>query len=132
MADSTLKLLARGLMLGVGVLIMGDSSHINLLLENLITNSKQALEGKIDGEIKVKCDIEDSNNALVLTVTDNGCGIQDESIDKIFDPFFSTKPDKGIGLGLNKVKRISDLYHGKITVESVPNKFTTFKVIIPI
>lgn len=67
-----------------------------------------------------------------IKVKDNGCGIPKESLTKIFDPFYSTKGQKGTGLGLAVIWGIIDNHDGKITVESEPDKGTEFNIILPI
>jgi nitrogen-specific signal transduction histidine kinase len=73
------------------------------------------------------------DNNLIIKIKDNGCGIKKENIDKIFQPFFSTKDkEKGIGIGLTTVKKIveEDLY-GKIYVYSEENNGTSLNIEIP-
>jgi signal transduction histidine kinase len=66
-----------------------------------------------------------------ISVSDTGCGIRNDEIDKIFDPFFSTK-ENGTGLGLSIVHSIVESYGGKITVRSQMGRGTTFIIILPI
>lgn len=67
-----------------------------------------------------------------IEIEDNGCGIPDHQLNKIFDPFFSTKDQKGTGLGLAVVWGIIDNHSGKINVESKINSGTKFKIDLPI
>jgi signal transduction histidine kinase len=81
--------------------------------------------------------IEVSLNTLeqhpILKITDHGKGIEASIIDKIFEPFFSTKKStNGTGLGLSVVHGIIRAHGGSISVESEPNKQTTFTVSLPI
>ena len=66
----------------------------------------------------------------VVEVTDNGVGMAAEHRDKIFLPFFTTKPT-GTGLGMAIVKKIMDLHGGEIEIESVPAQGTTVRLVIP-
>jgi signal transduction histidine kinase len=66
-----------------------------------------------------------------ILIKDSGVGIPDEDMNRLFDPFFSTK-ERGIGLGLSIAHRIIDQHHGKIEVESAPGKGTLFTVWLPI
>lgn len=69
---------------------------------------------------------------LIVKITDNGQGITQDILPKIFQPFFTTKPPgEGSGLGLDIVKKIIDKHQASITVSSVPGK-TTFTVFLPI
>jgi two-component system NtrC family sensor kinase len=76
--------------------------------------------------------IEKNQHFAEMTVTDNGPGIPDENIEKIFDPFFSTKGNSGTGLGLSVVWGIVDEHGGTITVHSEINVGTTFVIRIPV
>ena len=67
-----------------------------------------------------------------IEIEDNGCGISESQINKIFDPFFSTKEQKGTGLGLAVVWGIIDNHAGKISVESKINAGTKFKILLPV
>jgi len=99
------------------------------ILSNLIRNAIDAVDHK--GEIKIGAHFE--NESLVLKVSDNGCGIPKESLEKIFEPFFTTKDiDKGCGLGLTIVSEIVKGYNGSITIESEPQRGTTFTITLPI
>ncbi len=109
----------------------GDAIKIRQVFSNLISNAIDSFEGIADGrkkEIEIKLYTTDSK--INLEIKDNGSGISKENIDKIFNPFFTTKtPEKGTGIGLTTVKSIveNDL-HGKIKVESEENIGTTFKI----
>jgi len=73
----------------------------------------------------------DDHEWIQLSIQDSGVGIPPADMDKLFDPFFSTK-DGGIGLGLSISHRIIDQHHGKIEVESAPGKGTRFTIWLPI
>ncbi len=103
--------------------------QLNQAVLNLIINAIQAVEqgGKVILEVKR------SNEETQIVVKDNGCGISPEDQEKIFNPFFTTKPvGSGTGLGLSiTYKIITDLHKGRIEVESEEGKGTTFSVSIP-
>jgi len=69
---------------------------------------------------------------IQIEIEDNGCGITENQLNKIFDPFFSTKEQKGTGLGLAVVWGIIDNHSGKISVESKVNIGTKFKILLPV
>jgi signal transduction histidine kinase len=71
-------------------------------------------------------------NKYIVEITDNGVGISPENISKIYNAFFSTKPDSGTGLGLSMVQKIISMYNGTIAVRSEVNKGTTFMVTLPL
>lgn len=101
---------------------------INQIWTNLIHNAIQAMNGK--GELRI--DVSERDNHIVVQFTDYGCGIPPEIKDKIFTPFFTTKPHgEGSGLGLHIARKIIDEHHGKIELESEPGR-TTFSVWLPI
>jgi nitrogen-specific signal transduction histidine kinase len=102
-----------------------DSDLFERVFLNLVLNSINALSGINNPKIIIRSFKE--NKYCILTVEDNGIGIKKELIDKIFNPFFTTKA-KGSGLGLSVIYRIIKAHNGEITVESKENMFT--KVII--
>ncbi len=114
------------------IYIFADEEKVRQLLWNLLKNAKEAIEEKdtSTGEIKVILTRESSSKVKII-VSDNGAGMSEETIEKIFFPFFSTK-EKGTGLGLSVVDRIVQEHNGKITVESTPDRGTAFTIILPL
>jgi len=104
---------------------------LRMVVQNLIENGLDALsEDPKDGkEILVEASIHE--NKLHLRIRDNGCGIDKEVIDNIFDPFYSTK-ETGTGLGLYIVNTEIENNNGTIAVESVKGNGTVFDVTLPI
>ena len=115
------------------------SQQIQQVLLNLITNARDALNSKYpqydeNKKIIIKCSQhnEDGENWVRICVEDLGIGISKDSIDKIFDPFFSMKGrEKGTGLGLSISYGIVNEHHGVINVESEEGKFTKFIISLP-
>ena len=110
-----------------------NPGKINQLVMNLIDNSIYAIEKKDikDGVIGVTT--ENKNSSVILTIKDNGIGIPENIMDKLMDPFFTTKDvGEGTGLGLSIVRSIIDSHGGKINVISEVNKGTEILVVIPI
>ena len=104
------------------------------VLTNLLQNSLDALRKKtFDGEkptIWIEGRVE--NGRSILTVRDNGSGIDAEHLDKIFDPFFTTKDvGEGMGLGLSICYRIVQEAEGRISVRTEPGKFCEFTLEFP-
>jgi two-component system, NtrC family, sensor kinase len=106
-----------------------NPSQINQVLLNLITNAAQAIEqfGKI--EISSTLDVDD----VVVSITDNGKGIAADQLEKIFEPFYTTKEvGHGTGLGLSISQRIVQAHGGDLTVVSQPGLGTTFNIRLPV
>jgi signal transduction histidine kinase/predicted hydrocarbon binding protein len=113
--------------------VSGDETHINSILSNLVLNAKDALEEvEVDRPKEIKATVEkrddETGNFFVITVADNGPGIPEENLGEIFEPFYSTKPTTGTGLGLGVTKRLVQLYGGTIDVESKVGDGTKFTV----
>lgn len=109
-------------------------SQISQVVLNLLLNAAQAIEatGRKDGGI-IRCTSSREDDLAVLTISDNGCGIDPESIPKLFDPFFTTKPvGEGTGLGLSISHGIVTGHGGRIEVDSRPDRGTSFRVILPL
>lgn len=124
--------------------VLADPVQLHQVAMNLITNAWQSLYST-GGTIDIKItEISVPNNALphsrlssgtysMLSVVDDGPGIPEDFIPRIFDMFFTTKkPDKGTGLGLAVVADIVHGYNGDITVSSIPGRKTTFTVYLPV
>jgi len=102
-----------------------DKDGIKICLYNLIKN---AIESTGEGIIKIT--LKKNDDKVELSVEDTGVGIPKEDLDKIFEPFYTSK-SKGIGLGLFIVKRIVDAHDGWVEVESFLGKGSKFSIIIP-
>jgi len=110
-------------------MILIDPEQMKQAMLNLLLNAIQAMpEG---GLLTLKGRNSEEGQWIHLSIQDSGMGISGEDIDKLFDPFFSTK-EGGIGLGLSITHRIIDQHHGKIEVESSPGMGTLFTVWLPI
>jgi two-component system sensor histidine kinase PilS (NtrC family) len=105
-----------------------DPSQFKQVFLNLLLNAYQALP-HTDGKISIKGTAEEGDH-LVLKISDNGNGIRPEDLSKVFNPFFSTRPD-GTGLGLAIVHRLVHEWNGDITVDSEQGKGSTFTLYLP-
>ncbi|GIW42248.1 MAG: hypothetical protein KatS3mg076_2825 [Candidatus Binatia bacterium] len=105
-----------------------DPKQIEQLLVNLITNARQALEGRAQPRISLS--VERTDHAALLRVEDNGPGIPPEKLHRVFDPFFTTKPS-GTGLGLTVADRIARDHGGELSVESREGR-TVFTLRLPL
>ncbi len=123
--------------------VLADSTQMSQVIMNLCTNAAHAMD-EHGGVLKVilkNVELENQDAGLnlksgryvKLTVSDTGHGIKPEIIDRIFDPYFTTKEiGKGTGMGLSMVHGIVKSYDGTITVTSEPGKGTVFEVLLPV
>jgi PAS domain S-box-containing protein len=126
--------------------VRGDPSQVEQSLMNLVINARDALAGKKEGEIVVatRSVVMDTDSCarhpglrpgpcVLVTVTDNGCGMPREVQARIFEPFFTTKPrGEGTGLGLSMTYGIVKNHGGSIGVYSEVGRGTTFNVYLPV
>ena len=108
--------------------LMLDRGFIRQVLTNLISNAKDAMKEAGNGILTVSTG-KDSDN-VILSVSDTGTGIRSENINKIFDPYFTTKKS-GTGIGLTLVYKIIKGMGGDITVNSRQGAGTTFRITLP-
>ncbi|MDA8079177.1 MAG: ATP-binding protein [Nitrospiraceae bacterium] len=110
-----------------GYVFTADPEQMERVFINLFTNAVQATPA--GGAVSVKA--ERDNVALRVIVSDTGTGMTKETLDKIFEPFYTTR-DKGTGLGLAIVFNIIQKHGGTITAESEQGKGTTFTITLPV
>jgi signal transduction histidine kinase len=105
-----------------------STTLLEWVLENLMKNALDAMEGK--GMISIT--IKDDLTNVILDVSDTGKGITSSNLQKVFQPGYTTKK-RGWGLGLSLSKRIVELYHkGQLYVKhSEPGRGTTFRIVLP-
>ena len=106
--------------------ITADPALIEQVLINLCKNSVEAVNGVSRPKIKLKAGTDGRGNP-VIKISDNGKGIKEEVVEKIFIPFFTTKP-QGSGIGLSLSRQIIRLHKATIGVTSTPNEKTVFKL----
>ncbi|MBI5141868.1 MAG: GHKL domain-containing protein [Nitrospirae bacterium] len=109
-----------------GLMIEGDPEQLERVFINLFTNAVDAMRGA--GGLAVN--VAESAGMITITVSDTGAGISREDIEKIFDPFYTTK-EKGTGLGLAIVSNIVRKHGGDMTVESETGSGATFTIALP-
>jgi len=112
--------------------IQAIAGQLEQVLINLITNAVHAVEGREAGRVVVRAKSESPSTVLV-EVGDSGPGISESDRERIFEPFYTTKPDgKGTGLGLPIVRNIIDQHHGEITITTSDLGGAAFRVILPV
>jgi len=104
-----------------------DRDKIIQVLINLIRNSAHAM----NKEGTVQLSSERENGFVKINVTDSGCGISEESLEKIWEPFYTTKGDEGTGLGLQICKQIIEAHGGNLSCQSQVGEGSTFKISLP-
>lgn len=130
-----------------GLVIRVDADHVAQILSNLITNAIEAI-GTRDGGIEISVDMADAGETrestlfppewepkaksyACLTVADSGEGMDEKTLQNVFDPFFSTR-FTGRGLGLSVVMGLIRTYDGAVSVKSHPGKGAIFRVLFPL
>lgn len=107
--------------------VPGDHERLHQVINNLILNALQAMDGT--GELFLTTCA--AGKYVEVTIRDTGCGIPKDMIEKIFNPFFTTKKS-GTGLGLAVTYGIIQAHKGSITVDSTPGQGTSFQLKLPI
>jgi len=152
--DDTLNLLKKTMVATIDIrphilctteTILADSTEISQVLINLCTNATHAMgEDRavldvrltpvtLDASAAARYEDLKAGDYAALVVTDSGTGINPDILDRIFDPYFTTKDvDQGLGMGLAVVHGIVKKHHGAITVDSTPGKGTTVEVLFPL
>ena len=118
--------------------VHGDPVQLEQVLLNLLINARHAMIGSRNGALTIKGAPVEEMDEIRLQVIDTGPGIPEKLMSKIFQPFFTTKGTakkgeaKGTGLGLAICKQIIEHHKGRIEVESVVGKGTTFNIYLPV
>jgi PAS domain S-box-containing protein len=114
--------------------ISADRVRIRQILNNLVTNSLEALEGKVGARIEIETQVADDGQkqgaAVAIVVTDNGPGFQRDLIGTVFDPYVTSKP-KGTGLGLAIVKKIVEEHGGRIEADNQRSGGARVRILLP-
>lgn len=112
-------------------LVLGNEGQLQQVFVNLVMNASQAMQDRPERNLSIAARLE--GDRLAIAVGDTGEGMPPEVLEKIFTPFFSTKPrGQGTGLGLSVSHRIVTQHQGAIRIESEPGKGTTFTVFLPV
>lgn len=113
--------------------IHGDSTRLRQALSNLILNAAQAMEknkGKRVIQIETRLQLTSKGTSVLIEIIDNGCGIENNNVEQLFEPFYTTRA-QGTGLGLAIIKRIIDQHHAEIKLEAVEPEGTKASIIFP-
>jgi signal transduction histidine kinase len=116
--------------------VAGDAERLQQVLVNLITNATDASAEGSEVVVKLSSTQNNSNrqtHVVEVSVEDQGIGIPEELIKRVFEPFFSTKPaEQGTGLGLPIAARIVEAHEGRLEIRSVPGKGTLARFQLPV
>lgn len=111
--------------------VLGDAYYLRQVFENLVRNAREAMAEQEDGTPRLWISVARVGPVAEARVTDNGPGIAPENLQRIFQPFVSTK-GKGMGLGLAICREIVEGHSGRLDVESTVGRGTTFIVTLPV
>jgi nitrogen fixation/metabolism regulation signal transduction histidine kinase len=114
-------------------LVWADGTQIRQVIHNLVQNAQDALENErppsAPAAIEVRTEL--AGDRVRLAVSDNGAGFPEALMDRIFEPYVTTKP-RGTGLGLAIVKKIVDEHHGSVAIENRPSRGASVSVLLPL
>jgi two-component system sensor histidine kinase HydH len=105
-----------------------DGQRLRQVFSNVVKNALEATERRPGGRVDVR--LLGRGGVAVVEIADNGVGMAPEHREKIFLPFYTTKPT-GTGLGMAIVKKIMDLHGGEIEIDSSPGRGTIVRLVIP-
>ena len=113
--------------------VQADTQQLRQVFLNLLTNAADAMPEGGTLTIRARQDtLKNGDPALVIEFSDTGVGIKSADLPKLWEPFFTTKPEgKGTGLGLPICRRAIEEHHGTIDIESLPDKGTTVRIFLP-
>ena len=146
LVDSVLNLIGKTVLKNVNVekiysgdpvFILGNKERLSLAFFNLFINAKDAIteSDSVEGKILVSVEYQEGKTPdkgyVKVSIQDNGVGVEEKHIDKIFLPYFSTKGRKGTGIGLSTVKQVIESCDGVISVSTQVGVGTTFTILIP-
>jgi PAS domain S-box-containing protein len=111
--------------------VAGDDQKLQQVILNLIVNAEYAMRRTPMKRLVVRTARE--GDSVVIEVSDTGAGMSEETLQRAFEPFFTTKPaGEGTGLGLSVSYGIIEAHQGTISVESTPERGTTFRIALPV
>jgi len=111
----------------------GSEDHLLQVFMNFISNAAEAMEMTKDALLKIKTEYMLNQDTIRVSFADNGIGIPEKNVSRLFEPFYTTKKKgKGVGLGLSVAYGIIQEHKGSINVKSEPGKGTTFAILLPL
>lgn len=110
------------------VKILADSQRMTQVFSNIIKNSKDAM--KNNGTISIVMNV--NNDIVSISLKDTGIGMNQETLENCFDPMFSTKTAKAVGMGLTVAKQVVEMHNGTIDIDSIESQGTTINISLPV
>ena len=113
--------------------VVGSADQFQQVFMNMVSNAAEAMETKGGGMLSVKTWRNSGADLISISFADTGVGISQDHLNKLFEPFYTTKKKgKGVGLGLSVVYGIIKAHNGTITVDTLPGKGATFTIQLPL
>lgn len=112
----------------IKIMVEMDKIYLSRIITNLVSNAKQATDD--DRENIINVDVEQRQKRIIITIEDQGSGIPEDVLSRIFEPNFTSKTS-GMGLGLTMVRKMVEDYKGEISVNSEVGKGSTFTILLP-
>jgi signal transduction histidine kinase len=136
LAEAAADFAKQGIVTQVGITpeyaLRGHARHFTSILRHLVSNGRDALvEKEGEGPRELRLEAVEEPERWVIRISDTGVGIAPADRDRIFAPFFSTRPTTGTGLGLSMVEKLVRLYHGLVSFKSEVGRGTTFTLAFP-
>jgi len=112
--------------------VTGDPVQLQQVLVNLVVNACDAMAecGTRERRLRIRTELENGGGAVIVSVTDQGGGIQEREVERVFEPFFTTKA-KGMGLGLSVCRTIIAAHRGKLWAANNAERGATFHFTLP-
>jgi PAS domain S-box-containing protein len=113
--------------------VVGSADQLQQVFMNMVSNAAEAMESRDNGTLSVKSWSDGDSGPVYVSFSDSGVGISPEALNKLFDPFYTTKKKgKGVGLGLSVVYGIIKAHKGSISVDSLPGEGARFIIRLPL
>jgi len=113
--------------------VVGSADQLQQVFMNMVSNAIESMESKGGGTLSVASWWAGDSGPVYVSFSDTGVGISSDEMSKLFDPFYTTKKKgKGVGLGLSVVYGIIKAHKGSISVDSIPEKGSTFIIRLPL
>ena len=115
------------------IFIFGNSAHITEAFVNIILNAIDALNAADNPDKQIRITAMCEDDLCLVTVYDNGCGIERKHLKKIFGLFYTTKAAKANnGIGLNYVRNVLNMHHCDIRIKSLAGQYTKVEIVFPV